>query len=53
MLFLGEPRVSTETLETQVRRGTGRPACSVIPVPELHHGHLVEIDAIAALRRRP
>jgi hypothetical protein len=24
-----------------------------LDVPELHHGYLVEIDAIAALRRRP
>jgi 2-iminobutanoate/2-iminopropanoate deaminase len=28
---------------------TARPARSVVPVPELHHGHLVEIDAIAVL----
>ena len=26
-----------------------RPARSVVPVPELHHGYLVEIDAIAVL----
>lgn len=26
-----------------------RPARSVVPVPELHYGHLVEIDAIAVL----
>ena len=26
-----------------------RPARSVVPVPELHYGYLVEIDAIAAL----
>jgi 2-iminobutanoate/2-iminopropanoate deaminase len=25
-----------------------RPARSIVPVPELHHGYLVEIDAIAA-----
>ena len=25
-----------------------RPARTVVPVPELHHGYLVEIDAIAA-----
>lgn len=25
----------------------GRPARTVVPVPELHHGYLVEIDAIA------
>jgi reactive intermediate/imine deaminase len=28
--------------------GTARPARSVIPVPELHYGYLVEIDAVAA-----
>lgn len=28
--------------------GAAKPARSVIPVPELHHGYLVEIDAIAA-----
>jgi reactive intermediate/imine deaminase len=28
--------------------GAGRPARAVIPVPELHHGYLVEVDAIAA-----
>jgi reactive intermediate/imine deaminase len=28
--------------------GAARPARSVVPVPELHHGYLVEIDAIAA-----
>ena len=28
--------------------GDARPARAVIPVPELHHGYLVEIDAIAA-----
>ncbi len=27
--------------------GETRPARSVVPVPELHHGYLVEIDAIA------
>lgn len=26
-----------------------RPARTVVPVPELHHGYLVEIDAIAVL----
>ena len=30
--------------------GNARPARSVVPVPELHYGYLVEIDAIA--RRR-
>jgi reactive intermediate/imine deaminase len=28
--------------------GDARPARSVVPVPELHHGYLVEIDAVAA-----
>lgn len=28
--------------------GNARPARAVIPVPELHHGYLVEVDAIAA-----
>jgi 2-iminobutanoate/2-iminopropanoate deaminase len=28
--------------------GAARPARSVIPVPDLHYGYLVEIDAIAA-----
>ncbi len=31
--------------------GTARPARSVVPVPELHYGYLVEIDVIAALER--
>jgi 2-iminobutanoate/2-iminopropanoate deaminase len=30
--------------------GTARPARSVVPVPALHHGCLVELEAIAALR---
>lgn len=30
--------------------GAARPARSVVPVPELHHGCLVEIDAIAVCR---
>lgn len=29
--------------------GDARPARTVVPVPELHHGFLVEIDAIAFL----
>jgi reactive intermediate/imine deaminase len=29
--------------------GDARPARSVVPVPELHHGYLVEIDAVAAV----
>lgn len=28
--------------------GAARPARSVVPTPQLHHGYLVEIDAIAA-----
>lgn len=28
--------------------GEARPARSVVPVPELHYGYLIEIDAIAA-----
>jgi 2-iminobutanoate/2-iminopropanoate deaminase len=28
--------------------GAARPARSVVPVPELHYGYLVEIDAVAA-----
>lgn len=27
--------------------GDAKPARSVVPVPELHHGYLVEIDAVA------
>ncbi len=30
--------------------GSHRPARTVVPVPELHHGYLVEMDAVAALR---
>ena len=29
--------------------GDARPARTVVPVPELHHGYLVEVDAIATL----
>ena len=29
--------------------GTAKPARSVVPVPELHYGYLIEIDAIAAI----
>jgi len=32
------------------RLGAHRPARTVVPVPALHHGYLVEMDAIAALR---
>ena len=28
--------------------GDAKPARTVVPVPELHHGYLVEIDAVAA-----
>jgi reactive intermediate/imine deaminase len=28
--------------------GSAKPARTVVPVPELHHGYLVEVDAIAA-----
>ncbi|MBP3982892.1 RidA family protein [Pseudoxanthomonas helianthi] len=28
--------------------GEARPARSVVPVPELHYGYLIEIDAVAA-----
>lgn len=31
--------------------GEARPARAVVPVPELHHGYLVEIEAIAAVSR--
>ena len=31
------------------RLGDARPARSVVPVPQLHHGCLVEIDAVAHL----
>jgi reactive intermediate/imine deaminase len=30
--------------------GAHKPARTVVPVPELHHGYLVEMDAIAALK---
>lgn len=33
------------------RMGAARPARAVIPVPELNHGALVEIEAIAAVPR--
>jgi reactive intermediate/imine deaminase len=29
------------------RLGAARPARAIVPVPELHHGYLLEIDAIA------
>ncbi len=31
------------------RLGQARPARTVVPVPELHYGYLVEVDAIAVL----
>ncbi|WP_230769857.1 RidA family protein [Sphingomonas sp. Leaf4] len=31
------------------RLGDARPARSVVPVPELHYGYLVEVDAVAWL----
>jgi 2-iminobutanoate/2-iminopropanoate deaminase len=31
--------------------GDARPARTVVPVPQLHHGYLVEIDAVAACGR--
>lgn len=33
------------------RLGDARPARTVVPVPELHYGYLVEVDAIAVLAR--
>ena len=30
--------------------GTHRPARTVVPVPQLHYGYLVEMDAVAAVR---
>ena len=33
--------------------GPAKPARTVVPVPELHHGYLVEIDAIAACAGAP
>lgn len=29
--------------------GAARPARSVVPVPELHYGYLIEIDAVASI----
>jgi len=29
--------------------GDHRPARTIVPVPALHHGFLIEIDAVAAL----
>ena len=33
--------------------GDARPARAVVPVPELHHGYLVELEAVAIRRRTP
>lgn len=33
--------------------GTARPARTVVPVPELHYGYLVEIDAMAVIGSAP
>lgn len=33
--------------------GNARPARTVVPVPELHHGYLVEVDAIATIPSLP
>ena len=41
------PRFNAVYAETM---GAVRPARTVVPVPELHHGYLVEVDAIAARR---
>jgi 2-iminobutanoate/2-iminopropanoate deaminase len=35
------------------RLGAARPARSVVPVPELHFGALIEIDAVAAVVAQP
>jgi reactive intermediate/imine deaminase len=32
--------------------GDARPARSVVPVPELHYGYLIELEAIAKRKRR-
>ncbi|MDP9416177.1 MAG: RidA family protein, partial [Pseudomonadota bacterium] len=32
--------------------GDARPARAVVPVPELHHGYLVEVDGIAVRANR-
>nr|WP_281721485.1 RidA family protein [Nitrosomonas nitrosa] len=32
--------------------GSARPARSVVPVPDLHHGFLIELDAVALDRNR-
>ncbi|PCK85025.1 reactive intermediate/imine deaminase [Rhizobium sophoriradicis] len=35
------------------RLGEARPARTVVPVPELHYGYLVEVDAIAVIAKEP
>ncbi|MBB4482812.1 RidA family protein [Rhizobium etli] len=35
------------------RLGEARPARTVVPVPELHYGYLVEVDAIATIEKHP
>jgi 2-iminobutanoate/2-iminopropanoate deaminase len=30
--------------------GNAKPARSIVPVPELHYGYLIEIDAVAVIR---
>jgi reactive intermediate/imine deaminase len=32
--------------------GNARPARTVVPVPELHYGYLIEVDAVAVCRAR-
>lgn len=32
--------------------GDARPARSVVPVPDLHHGFLIELDAVAVLPKK-
>lgn len=35
------------------RLGDSRPARTIVPVPELHYGYLVEVDAIAVIAKNP
>jgi len=32
--------------------GDHRPARAVVPVPELHHGYLIEVEAVAIMREK-
>lgn len=41
------PRFNAIYAETM---GDAKPARAVVPVPELHHGYLIELEAIAACR---